>query len=374
MSDNKAPIALKSTELSTGQLMVATLPLALQIFFDNNLFTRCQTVANYMAEAEGMPKHIAGKPKTCFAILSRALTWRLDPYAVAVNTYTTPNGAIGYYGSLCQAILENSGRLMAGVKFEHYGDWSKLRGRFKIVESAKGGKYPVPTWAPDDEIGLGVKVSAQVKGEPEPRELEFDLVQAYPRNSTLWATDAKTQICYTAVRRFATSCAPSLFLGVPFDHENLADWADALKDVTPARPQLAEYAEPPAEPKRTRRRASASEGASPADQSTAVEGKPQDPGASSGDGSISTTDTPPTPSAAESGTGDPSPSNVSRETTTAEGADEKHFVFADELGEVHEFGTAREAIDDFAQRLDAAENKMNFLRLCGRMARRFSLL
>jgi hypothetical protein len=63
-------------------------------------------------------------------VVSRALTWRLDPYAVAQATYQTPNGQVGYYGSLCQAIIENSGRLdpsYGGVKYEHVGDWNKLR-------------------------------------------------------------------------------------------------------------------------------------------------------------------------------------------------------------------------------------------------------
>ncbi|KKK50975.1 hypothetical protein LCGC14_3119640, partial [marine sediment metagenome] len=82
----------------------------------------------------------------------------------------------------------------------------------------------------------------QIVGEPEEREWSFDLVQAFPRNSTLWATDPKTQICYTAVRRFANVAAPGILMGVPFDRE---DWAESspehAKDITPPRPQRDDF-------------------------------------------------------------------------------------------------------------------------------------
>ncbi len=221
-------------------LPTATMPLALQIFFNDRLFDRCRLIAKYMSEAEGaMPRHLVGKAQACFAIVSRALTWNLDPYAVAQATYQTPNGQVGYYGSLCQAVVESSGRLEGGVKFKHFGDWSAVQRKFKIETSGKGNKYPVPNWPDEAEEGVGVRVSAMIKGENEPRELEFYLAQAWPRNSTLWATDPMTQIKYTAVRRFATSVAPTLFMGVPFDRET--DWVDTLKDVTPPRPQRDDF-------------------------------------------------------------------------------------------------------------------------------------
>jgi len=101
------------------------------------------------------------------------------------------------------------------------------------------------TWGRKDAEGLGVIVRAQVIGEKEPREWRFDLIQAFPLNSTLWATDPKTQICYTAVRRFGSVAAPGLFMGVPFDRSDDMEpvhlGPDAAKDVTPPRPQRADY-------------------------------------------------------------------------------------------------------------------------------------
>lgn len=194
------------------------LPFAFSMFMDDALFQRAQKMAKFMAAAQGvLPKHLIGKEVACFAVLSRALTWRLDPFAVAQSTYETPGGAVGYEGKLCMAILERSGHLDGGVRFEHYGDWTKVKNKFQIITGDKGFKYPKPTWTDADAADLGVIVRAKVRGEPEPREMSMDLVQCWPRNSTLWATDPKTQICYTAVRRFASLCVPALMMGVPFD-------------------------------------------------------------------------------------------------------------------------------------------------------------
>ena len=210
-----------------------TMSPALRIMLDDRLMERSKEIARYMSKAEGMiPRHLINKPEACFAVLMRSLTWKLDPYAVAQCTYQTPNGNVGFEGKLCQAILENSGRLTGNVKYSHVGDWDKLVGKFEIKTSPKGGQYPAPTWNKTDATGLSVVVHAQVIGEVEERAWEFKLVQAFPLNSPLWATDPKSQICYAAVRRFANLAAPGLFMGVPFDRDDL-DPALMARDVTP---------------------------------------------------------------------------------------------------------------------------------------------
>lgn len=215
---------------------------ALQIMLDDKLFDRAKLIATYLSKAEGfVPQHLVGKTEACFAVVMRALTWKLDPYAVAMTTYQTPGGKVGFEGKLCQAILENSGRIDGAIEFDYYGEWDKIRGKFNIRKSDKGKDFAVPGWNKEDEAGLGVQISAQIYGERKPRVFKFDLVQAFPRNSTLWATDPQTQLGYTAIRRFASSAAPSLFMGVPFDREDLEPMhfgPEAAKDITPAgRPQ-----------------------------------------------------------------------------------------------------------------------------------------
>jgi len=210
----------------------------LAIMFNDALYERCKDIARNMSEARGFtPPHLLGKPHACFNVVQQSITWRLNPPAVAMSTYETPGGRIGYEGKLVQAILENSGHLEGPVRFEHIGDWSKIQGKWKEATSAKGNKYAVPGWDAKDEEGLGVKVIAKIRNEREPREFVMWLRECYPRNSTLWSLRPSQQICYTAVRAFGNVAAPGILLGVPFD----SDMGGEMIDVTPSRPMREEF-------------------------------------------------------------------------------------------------------------------------------------
>lgn len=211
--------------------------LSLQIMFDDKLYDRTTSIAARMADAAGfVPKHLLGKPASCYAVVMRAIVWGLDPFAVANATYPV-NDKIGFEGKLCHAILERSGAFDGRIKYEMIGDWSKVQGKFTMKESAKkdengfAKKYAARNWTDADEEGLGVKVIATIKGEVVPEVFTFMLKQAQPRNSTLWATDPVTQIKYLAIRRFANVVVPDIFMGVPFDVED----HESMKDVTPLR-------------------------------------------------------------------------------------------------------------------------------------------
>jgi hypothetical protein len=237
------------------------MPRGLRIFFDPKWREACQTAATSLSKAVGFaPPHLIGKTESCLAVVNLALTWNLSPYMVAACTYQTPGASVGYEGKLVHAILEASRRLVGPIRYTHYGDWSKVQRKFEIKERPRqqnrdrGGdddrgpiKWAVPTYTAQDEIGLGVTVTCRLRGEDVDRRLDFDMVQAFPRNSTLWATDPKTQLQYAAVRRLASTVVPSLLMGVPFDGEpdDGGDWASNLVDVTPP---LAEPREPAAQP------------------------------------------------------------------------------------------------------------------------------
>jgi len=204
---------------------------ALGLWFNDQLFERAKLMATYMSRAEGFtPRHLVGKTEACFLVVEKSLVWGLSPSAVAASTYQTPGGTVGFEGKLVQAILQASGRLARPIQYKHFGDWSKVRGKFEVRKNNNGKDYAVASYTAQDEQGLGVKVVAHLKGQEEPEEFEFLLRQAFPRNSTLWATDPMTQICYAAVRRFASVRLPDLVMGVPFDGEG--DWGPVV-DITP---------------------------------------------------------------------------------------------------------------------------------------------
>lgn len=216
--------------------------LSLALMFNEDLFKRCSTIAQTMSKAVGIiPKHLIGKPETCFAVVTRSILWKLDPFSVAGSTYDV-KGNHGYEGKLCRAILEKSGRFEERLRFEKLPDdeaWKRIQGKHKIAESKKTDdngrplKYAAQNWSDKDEEGLGVRIHYQLKDE-KPQTFDFYLRQAYPRNSTLWATDPWTQLCYLASRRFANSEVPDIFMGVPFDKENVSD--TEMQDVTPSKP------------------------------------------------------------------------------------------------------------------------------------------
>lgn len=216
------------------------MPIALRVYFDERLWNRCTEVATTLANAKGFtPPHLLGKTEACFAVLSKALTWNLDPFSVAQSTYQTPDGKIGYEGKLVQAIIEASGRLSRPIgQGEYFGDWSKVEGKFKIIEktgqSGKPYKLPEPAWEYYSEVeeGLGVRYHIHLVGQEKPLKFEFRLRPAFPRNATTWPTRPQQQLHYAAMRALGNVVCPSLIMGVPFS-EGAEPTSPEMKDVTP---------------------------------------------------------------------------------------------------------------------------------------------
>lgn len=221
-------------------------PFSLRMLFDDRLAAKVEKVAERMAKAVGFtPSHLIGKTEACMVVVTRAVTWNLDPYQVAMTTYQTPDGKIGYEGALVRAILEASGELKGAIRQEWYGDWGRLpRPSFRMVEKrrhdGKTYKVPEPAWEYWGAIehGLGVRVSAILASTGEEMSLEFDLVDAYPRNATTWPTRPKLQILNPAIRAFAKMVRPSLLMGVHFADDQTEE-PNEPRDVTPSRASIA---------------------------------------------------------------------------------------------------------------------------------------
>lgn len=257
--DTKNPAAVPATTaaanmptLGDDAFPTRNLPLSLRVWFDDAMFNRIKTIAMYLSRATGVtPRHLIGKEEACFSVVIDSINWRLSPYMVARSTFQTPDGKIGYEGKLVGAILEQSGEFEEAPRPEYFGDWSRVLGKFEIVRKGQtdGGKsYPQASYTKADEQGLGVIVRGRLRNESTPREFSLELVQCYPRFSTLWATDPKTQIYYTALRRFASAAVPHLMFGIPFDREQLAiDVTHSAIDVgaSPAEPTRAGFAAGP---------------------------------------------------------------------------------------------------------------------------------
>ncbi|WP_285110955.1 RecT family recombinase [Leclercia adecarboxylata] len=157
------------------------------------------TFAELMAQsAVTVPKHLAGKPADCMAIVMQAMQWGMNPYAVAQKTHLV-NGVLGYEAQLVNAVISSSSAIVGRFHYEYGGDWEKIAGK-------KDGR---------DELGLFVRVGAVLRGETEITWGEnIYLADITTRNSPLWKTAPKQQIAYLAVKYWARLYCPEVILGV----------------------------------------------------------------------------------------------------------------------------------------------------------------
>lgn len=155
--------------------------------------------ADLMAQsAVTVPKHLAGKPADCMAIVMQAMQWGMNPYAVAQKTHLV-NGVLGYEAQLVNAVISSSSAIQGRFHYEYGGDWEKIAGQ-------KDGR---------DELGLFIRVGAVLRGEAEITWGEpIYLADITTRNSPLWKTAPKQQIAYLAVKYWARLYCPEVILGV----------------------------------------------------------------------------------------------------------------------------------------------------------------
>lgn len=174
-----------------------TVMSALDIMMNETVMVRIESMAARMATSKiTTPKHLQGNEGDCMAIIMQAMQWGMNPYAVAQKTHLV-NGVLGYEAQLVNAVITARAPVKERLNFEWYGDWSKVNGK------------------EDKSSDNGVRVSATLRGEQQPRVLEISMAQVGPvRNSPLWAADPRQQIAYLATKRWARLYCPDVILGV----------------------------------------------------------------------------------------------------------------------------------------------------------------
>lgn len=184
------------------------------MMFDPYISAQVVEAAKTMAKGYAtVPEHLRGNVGDCLAIVMQSAMWRLSHYAVGQKTHMV-HGTLGYEAQLINAILTSLRVIRGRFKYEELGDWARIAKRPKMTRSAKGHDIPAPGWAEADEEGLGIRVTATLSDDDEPRQHTLWMVQAYPRNSTLWAVNPQQQLGYLAVKQWARKYAPDAILGV----------------------------------------------------------------------------------------------------------------------------------------------------------------
>lgn len=188
-----------------------------QITLDDNLFNKCYRLAQVMASGKcTIPKHLQGSEGDCFAVVGQSLRWGMDPFAVAQKTHFV-NGALGYEAQLVIAVINNRAPISDRIKFEYFGDWSKVKSK------------------DDKSTDVGVICRATVIGDDVPTELSLTMAQVGTvRNSPLWAADPKQQLAYLAAKKFSRLHFPDVIMGV-YTPDELADRGNdnAPRNITP---------------------------------------------------------------------------------------------------------------------------------------------
>jgi len=165
--------------------------------FDPQTLANMQRMAETMASARiTIPKHLAGSPGDCLAIVMQAAQFQMNPFALAQKTHIV-NGALGYEAQLVNAVVSSSPLLASRISYEWEGDWTGVNGKA------------------DKSDARAVLVSATLRGEVRPRTLRVSMAQVGEvRNSPLWVSDPRQQLAYLATKRWARLHAPDVMLGV----------------------------------------------------------------------------------------------------------------------------------------------------------------
>jgi hypothetical protein len=161
-------------------------------------------------------QHLRGNPGACAAICIQAARWSMDPYTVGNKSYAV-NDQLAFESQLITAVINTRAPIKGRLKTRFIGDGAKR----KCIASAVFDGDSEPTEVTSPEIG-----------------------SILPKNSPLWKTDPDQQLAYYTKRLWARRECPEVLLGV-YDPDEIEAprGPDTARDVTPARPTMAQFVE-----------------------------------------------------------------------------------------------------------------------------------
>ncbi|MFZ4218687.1 RecT family recombinase [Enterobacter ludwigii] len=217
---------MKNTSLVTTEQQTPSTISASSAVFNVQALEQLTQFAKLMADSVvTVPKHLAGKPADCMAIVMQAMQWGMNPYAVAQKTFIVgSSGALGYEAQLVNAVISSSSAIVGRFHYDYGGDWEKIAGK-------KDGR---------DESGLSIRVGAVLRGEDDITWGEpIYLADITTRNSPLWKTAPKQQIAYLAVKYWARLYCPEVILGV-YSPDEVEPRQERIINPSPRRVSLGE--------------------------------------------------------------------------------------------------------------------------------------
>lgn len=177
--------------------------------------------ADLMSKAgEMLPEHLRRQPALCLAVTMRATQWKMDPFALAMETYQAKQGGpIGYQAKVFTAALNGAG---VKLRYRYEGEVKMLD---QPVKSYKGNEIAKRT-ATGNRKCIAYAV---IDGDT----LEYEtmtLDQITIKNSPMWHNDPDQQLAYAAGRGWARRYRADVIMGAYSDDEVREM---TMKDVTP---------------------------------------------------------------------------------------------------------------------------------------------
>ncbi|RGP37937.1 recombinase RecT [Pseudotabrizicola alkalilacus] len=180
--------------------------------------------ADLMAKADVMlPKHLRNKPSICLAVAMRATHWKMDPFALAVETYQAKDDQpIAYQAKVFVAALKNCAGIELQYRFE--GDY---RVENKPAQSSKGNETSKRTSTGDRKCIAYAEVNGKLLEYETPTIDNITI-----KNSPLWHNDPDQQLAYYAGRGWTRRYRPGVIMGAYSVDE--VEEMRPIRDVTPA--------------------------------------------------------------------------------------------------------------------------------------------
>ncbi len=182
-------------------------------------------LAEQMATSKlSVPEHLRGNVGDCLAIVTQAMLWNMNPFAVAQKTHIV-SGRLGYEAQLVNAVVQNSGAVRGAPRYEYHGEGMAMECRVGFVLRGES-EITWGEWLKNGDVTT--------------------------RNSPLWKVNPKQQLGYLQIKNWARAFCPGAILGVytTDELEQLGSFPDGdgviPEPAAPRGPQRKSASRPPA--------------------------------------------------------------------------------------------------------------------------------
>ena len=158
----------------------------------DKLWRMAEALAN---SALSVPKELKGNIGDCLAIVTQAMIWGLNPFAVAQKAHVI-NGKLGYEAQLVNAVVMQSGAIRGSFNYEYQGDQCRVGAVLRGDTSVTWGEW-------------------------------LSAATVTTKNSPLWKVNPKQQMGYLQVKNWARAYCPGALLGV-YSTDELEGMPDAM--------------------------------------------------------------------------------------------------------------------------------------------------